>query len=263
MKRKIGGLSICMLMIVAVLPIVGAVNSHNALPAASTLIGIKIVAEVTYVSDPHNLLGGSIHANDTITGKYVYDTTASDTNPDPNTGSYRFSSPPCGFEVNAGGFVFKPDPNAIDFNILIGNDIAIGGYPPFDIYGIASENYLPLSNGLLVTHIEWALQDSTAAALSSTDLPTTAPILTDWNDENRVLIDGESPSNPDHVYRISAHVTEATKPIAINVSRIGNDLSMPSIALLHSDTHPFTQFWIKIFERFPHAFPILRQLIGY
>ena len=263
MKRKIGGLSICMLMIVAVLPMVGAVNSHNALPAASTLIGIKIVAEVTSVSDPHNLLGGSIHANDKITGKYVYDTTASDIDPDPNIGMYWLSSSPCGFEVNAGGFVFKTNPSAINFNIFIWNDYVFGGTPPFDFYAVNSQNNLPLSNGMLVSYIQWTLEDSTAAALSSTDLPTTAPILTDWNDGNSLLIEGVSPSNPDHVYQISAHVTEATKPIAINVTRIGNDGSMPSITLPHSNNLPFKQFWIKILERFPNAFHLLRHLISY
>jgi hypothetical protein len=26
---------------------------------------------------------------------------------------------------------------------------------------------------------------------------------------------------------------------------------------------PFQQFWMKVLERFPHAFPILRYMLGY
>jgi hypothetical protein len=36
-----------------------------------------------------------------------------------------------------------------------------------------------------------------------------------------------------------------------------------SVIMPYSYNIPFMQFWERLFERFPHAFPILRQLLGY
>jgi hypothetical protein len=42
-----------------------------------------------------------------------------------------------------------------------------------------------------------------------------------------------------------------------------SDWGTLSVTMPTSYTIPFTQFWIKILERFPHAFPILRHLLRY
>ena len=46
---------------------------------------------------------------------------------------------------------------------------------------------------------------------------------------------------------------------------LGNesDWGTLSVTMPYAYNLSFTQFWIKIFERFPHAFPILRHIIGY
>ena len=51
-----------------------------------------------------------------------------------------------------------------------------------DAYLLRSYNYLPLSNGVHVEHISWQLDDYSATALSSDDLPITPPVLVDWPD---------------------------------------------------------------------------------
>jgi len=114
---------------------------------------------------------------------------------------------------------------------------------------------------MLINFIQWSLTDKTATALSSTDLPTTAPVLTDWNDENSLLIEGKSPSNPDQTCRIKAQVTKATKGKVIDLH--GAENGTPSIIIPYQYNILFKQFWMKLFERFPHAFPILRHLMGY
>ena len=129
-----------MLMIVTVLPAAGAVNVQNVLPVASGLIGIKIVATVTMVTDSNNLLGGAIHVNDTITGKYIYNSGAPDIEPDPNIGAYLSTTSPCGIELKAGDFVFKTDPSDIDLGIAIWNDYVIDEYPPTDEFVLCSLN---------------------------------------------------------------------------------------------------------------------------
>jgi hypothetical protein len=88
-------------MIVTILPAAGASNvqtiwsvkeNNYSIHYLSTLlnaagnIAIKIVAKVYEVDDPYNLLGGAIKVNDTITGKYNYDSGTQDENLNPNVG---------------------------------------------------------------------------------------------------------------------------------------------------------------------------------
>lgn len=220
------------------------------------LIGIEIVAKVFYVYDPDNLLNGTIQINDTITSKYVYNSKTPDSTPDdPNIGTYEMNSSKYGIEVNASGLIFKTDPNDVDFSIGILNNIEYG--QPLDIYRVSSDNNLPLSNGMTVMNIIWNLQDLNSTALTNDFLPTKAPILEDWQ-VNELMIVIRDPSNPSKASVIQAQVTSATKNTAID--EVDNDLRTPS---LYSHNIPFTQFWMKLFERFPNAFPILRHFLGY
>lgn len=262
MKNLIVGIGLSLLLIVTVTPAVHAGAVYHVIPAASDFVGIKIVAKVTSVSDSHNLLGGAIQVDDTLTGKYVYGSEAFDNEPNPNIGLYLYSSTPCGIEVKIGDFVFKTDSSHVHVAFAIFNDFTIYGYPPIDEYVIGSLNNLPLSNGLLVTYIDWDLYDSTATALSSTDVPTSAPVLSDWDEDNSMLIEGKSPSNPDQTYRITAQVTKATKPIAIDIHGDDSNLATLNVKIPTSFeiTNPFLHW---IFERFPHAFPVLRFLLGH
>lgn len=263
MENKIRVVFVCMLVLIALLPATAAVNVQNALPAASDLIGIKIVAKVTKISDSYNLLGGTIQVNDTITGKYIYNSRAPDIEPDPNSGVYMSTTAPCGIELKTGEYLFKTDTSDIDLAIVILNDAAPPGYPPIDSYVVASLNNLPVSNGMLVTYIQWSLDDNTATALSSADLPTTAPVLDAWNDRNSLFIDGKSPSNPSHTCRISAEVTKATKN---NLGDTPGAVHTPSLSLTipHAASHsPFMQFWCSVFQRYPLIFPVLRSLFGF
>ena len=116
---------------------------------------------------------------------------------------------------------------------------------------------------MLVTMIVWELSDATATALSSTDLPATAPVLTDWGSGMGLIIQGEDPSDSHKDYTIYAHVTEATKNNAVDVNGAESDWRIPSVTMSYSYNLPFMQFWMKVLERFPRALPILRHLLGY
>ena len=260
MKKKVVGIFVCMLLMATTLSATGAlnvqtiwlVNGNNYAqpyqnnPANSPdLITIKIVAKVVNVSDPDNLLGGAIKIDDTIKGKYTYDSNATDSDPDPTLGIYWYNSSPCGIEVKAGGFIFKTDPNNVVFGIGIGNNFV---NPPYSGDGIeiGSSNNLNLSNGLIVDLIDWALYDPSGTALSNDSLPTTAPVLSDWNQSTYglgLIIMGYDPYNMSMTYSIQADVTKATKSKARDV---------------HFTTQPIL---IWLFERFPNMFPILRHLL--
>jgi len=260
MKRKIGGMFVCMLLITATTA-TGALNVQTTrlvnennysqpnliTPTGSRdIIGVKIVGKVYEVTDPNNLLGGAIKVNDTMKGKYIYNIKANDTDPDPTLGVYLFDSSPCGIEVTIGNFIFKTDPNDLHFIFAIGNNI-VSPPNPGDGMEIGSLNCSNLSNGLIVTLIDWALYDPSGTAVSSDALLTTAPDLSDWEQSTHgfgLWLQGKSPSNPSMTFSIKAEVTKATKGKAINIE---------------FTTHPIL-LWLL--ERFPNIFPIIRYLMG-
>ena len=142
----------------------------------ATIITINLTAEVTQVDDlAGELLEGQVNVGDTITGSYTYDSTTPDSSPSETVGSYWHLSSPCGISLSVGGFVFQTDSDNVYFLVQILND-HLGN----DGYLLRSYYNLPLSNGVWVEHISWQLDDYTATALSSTDLPTTPPVLEDW-----------------------------------------------------------------------------------
>ena len=170
-----------------------------ASPAQATLITIEIEGVVDSVSDDGNYLEGKIKAGDIIRGFYVYESTTPDSSPlDTVQGNYWHYAPPAGIALNVGGFNFLTDPFNIAFRVSIRNDNLSGD----DIYSIGSSNNLPLSNGTSVESIWWQLNDNTGGALSSDALPSTSPILNQW--QANVLR-----METDRTFLIHAHVTSA------------------------------------------------------
>jgi len=180
-----------------------------SVPAAqATLITIAIEAEVDYVADYGNYLEGKIIPGDIITGTYTYDSTTPDSSPlDPVQGNYWHYAPPSGIYLTVGGFDFHTDPTNVEFHIAIRNDIQPTGE---DIYALVSYNNLPLSNGTPVDYISWQLYDSTGHALPTDALPTTPPVLTDWETIYGLRLEA------DRTFLIDAHVTFAVpEPTAL------------------------------------------------
>jgi hypothetical protein len=147
---------------------------------------------VDYVEDlgeGDGYLDGLIHVGDNITGYYSYDADTLDSNPLPDVGDYLHNSAPAGIFLTIGPFEFKTDPENVDFVVEIEND-----YPWIDTdinwdgYLLRSYNNLSLSNGTVVNHISWQLDDFSGNALSNDSLPTTAPVLEDYPDSWTGLI---------------------------------------------------------------------------
>ena len=143
----------------------------------ATLIEINITAEIIGIDDRDGLLEGKITAGDIMTGSYIYESSCIDSSPSSTGGAYWYYSSPYGISLTSGGFVFQTDPDNVEF--LIGVDDGTYGH---DTYLLRSYNNLPLSNGVEVDHISWQLDDYSGTALSSDALPTTPPVLGDWQD---------------------------------------------------------------------------------
>ena len=275
MKKKMIGIFVCMLVIFAVvLPTISAMNVHTSGFEKDSsesffgnptnfqgLITIKIVAHVAYVDDRYNLLGGVIKVNDTITGKYTYDSGTPDTNTISTVGDYWHTSSSCGIELEAGGLIFKTNPGNVNFLIEICDDH--GSPTPRDNYLVRSYNNLQCTNGMLVDHIAWQLDDDSCTALASPSLPTTAPVLTDWESIFGLTIEGSDPSDELKDYFIRAHVIKATKHKAINIVGDGDIQDTLFVNVPSEYQSPFMQFILKIQKQIPHAFPLLRHLMGY
>jgi hypothetical protein len=168
----------------------------------AALITIQIEAVVDTVDDDGNYLEGKISPGDTITGYYAYESTTTDTNPSIYVGDYEHSSSPYGIFLSVGGFDFETDLSNVDFVVEIINDFTSGGL--HDSYGLLSYNNRNISGGASVKEISWWLTDTSASALLSTNLPTTPPVLTDWQ-LNQLRLEGEK----DNFFLIDAHVTSA------------------------------------------------------
>ena len=172
--------------------------SANSLQAA--IIIIDLTAEISDVDDLGGLLEGLVNVGDIITGSYTYDSATPDSKPSETVGQYEYVTQPYGVSLSVGGFVFQTDPENINFLVSVGNN-HLGD----DRYSLRSYSNLPLSNGVLVDHISWQLVDYSATALSSDALPTTPPVLEDWQSIFGITITfGYKGSS-----MIRAHVTSA------------------------------------------------------
>jgi len=150
----------------------------NGSPAGAEIITIAIEATVDLVDDPCDYLEGNITPGDIVTGTYIYDSDTEDSNPLPTAGGYWYYDSPFGISLSVGGFDFRTDPCNVEFAIGITND-----HGPLERDGYVLQSYynLPLSNGVPVGHISWQLDDVSGQAVSSIELPITAPVLSDWD----------------------------------------------------------------------------------
>jgi hypothetical protein len=147
---------------------------------SAEVITIEITAEIGGMDDRDGLLEGRISVGDIITGSYTYDSDTPDTNPSHTVGEYWHYSSPYGISLSARGFVFQTDPDNVDFLVSTLDD-----HTGQDGYLLRSYNNLPLSNGVNIEHISWQLDDYSCTALFTDTLPTTPPVLEDW--ENNYL----------------------------------------------------------------------------
>lgn len=184
----------------------------STLPAQAALITITIEAQVDSVQDRSDRLEGNISAGDIITGTYTYESTTPDTSSLAYMAEYWHYAPPAGFSLSVGGFDFQTDPADVEFYVFVRNN----NPPGDDTYRIYSYNNLALSTGAEVFGIAWDLYDYTGTALSSDALPTTPPVLDDWQSGNRLLLFGRCS------YVVEAHVTSAVpEPATIVLFAVG------------------------------------------
>ena len=204
MEKRSRGDILKTILIATVVFAIGIANTLT--PVYAKPVCIEITAEVNLVVDDYGFLDGAINVGDIITGTYDYESTTYDSNPSQTVGLYRHSSSPFGITLNAGGFVFRTDPNNVDFLLQILNDF---DDPPRDIYSLISyNNIFDLSvPSVEINRISWQIIDFTYAALSNDALKTKPPYLDDWQTLNSLII--ISISTTGEQFYIQAYVTSA------------------------------------------------------
>jgi len=180
-------------------------------------------AVVTDLSDFYGLLDRAISVGDTIEGFYSYDPSTPDADANPAVGDYEHFVSPYGIEVDAGGFQFRTDPANVDFLVELANDVS-----STDSYLLRSYNNLPLSNGMLVDQVSWQLDDPTGTALSGDALPTSAPVLGEWQSVLGMRLEGTDPGDPGHAYLVEADVVSITRCASQQVGVLPGEVEFPS-----------------------------------
>ena len=202
-------------LVALMVSVLGSITPQQAVAATDSPVTIALTATVDQVYDWANVLGGTIHPGDTMTGTYTYNAAASNSSPTPNTGAYWHTTAPYGVSLKVGGKVFETDPQNVSFVVGLYNNIY-----DRDTYLIYSANNRPLSDHINITWIEWYLDDPSQTALKSIALPRTAPKLSDWQQPpccpgGGLLVYGFDPTvsdpNEPYTFYIAAHATQAQK----------------------------------------------------
>ena len=165
----------------------GTVVALSSLLMTSALAEIKRFAfsgTVGQVSTgTGGVLDGSITNGSPFEGYYTFDITAADSNSDPTVGDYRFTNSAFGLVVRMGSYVFRTDPRRVDFLIEVVNR------PGQDNYLLRSYQNLG-SQGVIIEHIAWQLDDRSGTALSNDLLLPTPPVLSAFESIFGLTVEG-------------------------------------------------------------------------
>lgn len=201
-----------------VIVIAGFLCLHSQANAAP--ITIEINAELSFVNDFANVLGGAFSPGDSLSGRYTYDSSTTDSNALPTVGDYWHTGSQFGMTILGGGFVFQTNSSDVDFLVeMVDNNPPT---TPSDAYIARSYSNLNISNGAFIDTIAIELQDSSATVLNNTNLPLGAPVLADWPVTNLTIRGCATlgftgcPESPDRFF-IRANLTSATLVPAVPV----------------------------------------------
>src|SRR3569623_370424 len=133
-----------------------------------------IEGNVTFIQDMSFQLDPSVTNGTPVKGFYVFDDSAADQNADATVGDYRFTDSAYGVTVRIGKYVFRTNPDHVNFLLEVVNRDQ-------DTYLFHS--YLNLSStDLPLGMISWQLDDASGTALDGDGLPIGLPNLSAFAD---------------------------------------------------------------------------------
>ena len=166
------------LLLVALLAALGAAQSRAA------PVRIDFVGTVTFIDDGTCQCLIGVSYGGTATGYYVYEHPWPDADSSATRGSFVYKQPPARIVLKVGDHEFVSDTAVDSFEIVINN----GGSDVYHVIGGGGVD--ARHTNLLFLLLTFRLFDSSATAISSDSLPTSAPDLTSW-DVNTMWILGD------------------------------------------------------------------------
>jgi hypothetical protein len=148
--------------------------------AQAVPITIQISGNITALAGTgRESVPDTIHTGVSFTGTYTYESSTVASTINGGVG-HHIHNAPYGISLSLGGYTFATAPNHVgQFDMWIVNDAPENGL--HDLYLVRSYGNISTPSVDFTSSIEWNLWDYTHTALSSDALPTTAPVLTDWN----------------------------------------------------------------------------------
>src|ERR1044071_9042759 len=99
-----------------------------ALSARAELKNFAFQGVITEINDLGFVLDGSITNGTPFKGFYIFETTTPDSNDDPTVGDYEYTNSTYGVVVGIGNYVFRTNPQHVDFLIEVVNRIDDDNY---------------------------------------------------------------------------------------------------------------------------------------
>jgi hypothetical protein len=149
--------------------------------AQSSYLTVQVAGTVVYENDFYCMCLKDVYVGSPVTGYYVYDLTALDTDPDPAVGLYEYDSLPSEMVLIVGDHEYRSDPVSPEFYVTVHDSVIdIGEDGPDDLLRVLESNPYDARFDITTHFIYLELRDTCLTALGSDELPTSAPALGDW-----------------------------------------------------------------------------------
>ena len=192
---------------------------------------ISVNASIDLYYDPLNLLHCEVQEGSHLFGSFMYEVPWLDSRPAENIAEYRYTGPD--FQNSwmvfmAGGLTFRSDRSDSYWEFNLADNVMALDSSLEDRYRIISYKNLPVRDDIPVLFIDWLLTGDTDC-LSSVELPTEAPVLSDWAFDSGIrIIGGEAnvPLNQQFIieasiYDVSVMLFPTPEPATILILGMG------------------------------------------
>lgn len=158
------------------------------MPAQAKIISIDFTAKVTEAVEGFIIKVPlrDLKVGDLIAGTYFYDDTTPDSQPDPAVSIYRQTTGTFGFAIHFSQRTLAVDPTVPDVGeksfttTLVNSPFGDG-----DRYQVEGRHMTSPLSGFVLS---WTLSDQSGAAMTSTALPTTPPVIAAFPDGNELFV---------------------------------------------------------------------------
>jgi hypothetical protein len=168
--------------------ILGSVWAPPLAHAANITVGFTAI--VFYLDNFCWCLPETIALGDTLVGYYVYESPAVDTDPDPRSGRYVYSTAPTALVAYLEGYKFESDPANVNIVFTVQDSLETTSGPRDRLVFSSQANKVVPFDGYAPSRMFVTFHDATLQGLSDDSLPTSPPDLNIWTSAHGIQING-------------------------------------------------------------------------